>query len=126
MSKSINEELIELASEFATLRQAGKRSWFPDAIWQKAILLAQQLPIPEICRAIKVHPAYFRKKQALLAPKNSDQSLTFLELTPVKPRTIAVHVVSSCGHKLSVDGLVMSDLTSILSEFLKGGTPCCK
>jgi hypothetical protein len=126
MSKTINEQLIELASEFATLRQSGKKNWLPDAVWQKAVLIAQQLSIADVCRAIKVHPAYFRKKMALFSPQNEDQSITFVELIPPKPNIITIHVESSHGHRLSVEGMAISDLTTVLSAFLKGGAPCCK
>ena len=128
MSKIINEQLIKLASEFAALRQSGKKNWFPDAIWQKAISIAQQLSIAEVCQAIKVHPAYFRKKMALFTSQDPEQPITFLELIPPKPKSniMIIHVESSHGHRLSVEGIASSDLTSFLSEFLKGGTPCCK
>jgi hypothetical protein len=128
MSKIINEQLIKLASEFAALRQSGKKNWFPDAIWQKAISIAQQLSIAEVCQAIKVHPAYFRKKMPLFASQDAEQPITFLELIPPKPKSniMTIHVESSHGHRLSVEGIARSDLTSFLSEFLKGGTPCCK
>jgi hypothetical protein len=71
MQKIIND----LASEFATLRLSGKKNWFPDAIWQKAVLVAEQFSIAEVCRAIKVHPAYFRKKMALFAPQSEEQPM---------------------------------------------------
>jgi hypothetical protein len=122
MQKIIND----LASEFETLRLSGKKNWFPDAIWQKAVLVAQQFSIAEVCRAIKVHPAYFRKKMALFAPQSEEQPITFLELIPPKPNIITIHVQSSHGHRLSVEGMAVSDFASVLSEFLKGGVPCCK
>lgn len=58
MSKTIHNQLIELTSEFATLRQSGKRNWFPKAVWQKAVSIAEQFSIAKVCKAIKVHPAY--------------------------------------------------------------------
>jgi hypothetical protein len=126
MSKIIHDQLIELASEFATLRQSGKKNWFPDAIWQKAISIAQQLSITDVCKAIKVHPAYFRKKMTLFEPAAQVSPITFLELIPPKPNFITMHIESSHGHKLSVEGVAISDFASILSEFLKGGASCCK
>jgi hypothetical protein len=125
MSK-INDQLIELVSEFETLRQSGKKNWFPDAVWQRAVFIAQQLSIAEVCRAIRVHPAYFRKKMTLFSPQNEEPPITFLELAPPKPSVITIHVESSHGHRLSVEGMAVSDLTFVLSEFLKGGMPCCK
>src|SRR5271155_2111736 len=113
MQKIIND----IASEFATLRQSGKKNWFPDAIWQKAVLIAQQFSIAEVCKAIKVHPAYFRKKMDLFAPQNEEQPITFLELIPPKPNIITIHVQSSHGHRLSVEGMEISDFASVLSEF---------
>lgn len=126
MSTIIHDQLIELASEFATLRQSGKKNRFPNAVWQKAVFIAQQFSIPEVCSAIKVHPAYVRKKMAFFAPQSEEQPITFLELIPPKPNINTIHVESSHGHRLSVEGMVISDFTSILSEFLKGGAPCCK
>jgi hypothetical protein len=126
MSKTINDQLAELALEFASLRQSGKKNWFPDAVWQKAVSIAQQLSIAEVCQAIKVQSAYFRKKMALLAPQSEERPITFLELIPPKPNIITIHVESSHGHRLSVEGMAMSDFASVLSEFLKGGAPCCK
>jgi len=126
MSKIINDQLIELASEFTTLRQSGKKNWFPDTVWQKAVFIAQQLSIAEVCRAIKVHPAYFRKKMDLFTPQSEEQPITFLELIPPKTNIITIHVESSHGHRLSVEGIAISDFASVLSEFLKGGAPCCK
>ena len=126
MSTIIHDQLIELASEFATLRQFGKKNRFPNAVWRKAVFIAQQFSIPEVCKAIKVHPAYFRKKMALFAPQNEEKPITFVELIPPKLNTIIILVESSHGHKLSVEGMEISDLTLVLSEFLKGGVPCCK
>ena len=128
MSKIINEQLIKLASEFEALRQSGKKNWFPDAVWKKAVFIAQQFSIAEVCQAIKVHPAYFRKKIPLFASQDTEQPITFLELIPPKPKSniMIIHVESSHGHRLSVEGITSSDLTSFLSEFLKGGTPCYK
>lgn len=126
MSKIINDQVAELASEFSTLRQSGKKNWFPDTIWKKAVFIAQQLSIAEVCRAIRVHPAYFKKKMALFTSLNEETPITFLELIPTKSNVIKIHVESSHGHKLSVEGMAISDFTSILSEFLKGGAPCCK
>ena len=126
MSKTLHDQLIELASEFATLRQSGKRNWFPDAVWKKAVSIAKQLPVMEVCKAIDVHPAYFRKKMALFSSLSQEPPITFLELIPTKPNSITMHIESSQGHKLSVDGIAISDFTSVLSAFLKGGSPCCK
>lgn len=125
MSNTINDQLIELTSEFATLRKFGKKNYFSDNLWKKAVSIAQQLSIAEVCRAIKVHPAYFRKKMALFRSQSEEQPITFLELIPTKS-TITIHVASSHGHRLSVEGMAISDLPSVLSEFLKGGAPCCK
>lgn len=126
MSKIINNELIELAQEFATFRQSGKKNWFPETLWQKAVFIAQQLSIAEVCRAIRVHPAYFKKKMVLFPPQSEKQHITFLELMPPKSSIITIHIESSHGHRLSVEGMAISDLTCVLSEFLKGGTTCCK
>jgi hypothetical protein len=126
MSTIIHDQLIELASEFATLRQSGKKNRFPNAVWQKAVFVAQQFSVLEVCRAIKVNPVYFRKKMALFAPQSVEQPITFLELIPPKPNIITIHVESSYGHRLSVEGMAISDFASVLSEFLKGGAPCCK
>lgn len=126
MSKTLNDQLIELVSEFANLRQSGKKTWFPDAVWQKAVSIAQQLSITEVCNAIQVPQAYFRKKIALFSPLSQETPITFLELIPSKPNLITMHIESSHGHRLSVEGIAISDFTSVLSEFLKGGAPCCK
>jgi hypothetical protein len=125
MSKIVHDQLIELVSELAIFRQSGKKNWFPDAVWQKAISIAQQLSITEVCKAIKVHPAYFRKKMALFAPMSQVKPITFLELIPPKPNII-MHIESSHGHRLSVEGMAISDFASVLSAFLKGGESCCK
>lgn len=126
MSRIINNQLIELASEFATIRQSGKKNYFPDAIWQKAFSIAQRLSIKEVCRVIKVHPAYFRKKMGFFKSQIEEQSITFLELIAHKPNTITIRIESSHGHKLSVESMAISDLVPVLSEFLKGGASCCK
>ena len=51
-----NPELQELISEFAAIRQDGKKNSFPEAIWRKAISIAQKLPFLVVCQAINVHP----------------------------------------------------------------------
>jgi hypothetical protein len=126
MSKTLHDQLIELALEFAAIRQSGKKNWFPDAVWQKAVSIAQQLPITDVCNAIQVHPAYFKKKMAHFAPLNQEPPITFMELIPPKSNIITVHIESSHGHRLSVEGMAISDFASVLSEFLTGGAPCCK
>ena len=125
MKSNPQQALNELASEFATARQSNKRKWFPEALWRKAILIAQQFSIAEVCLAIKVHPSYFQKKIALLNPPKHPP-VSFLELPSSMLNTIVVHVESSHGHKLSIQGVMGSNLPSILSEFLKGGSSCSK
>lgn len=62
MSNTINEKLTELASEFAAIRNDGKKNWFPKSIWNRAFLLAQKMSVEDVCQAIRIKPAYFQKK----------------------------------------------------------------
>lgn len=129
MSNIINEELIELASEFAAVRQGSKKNWFPKELWLKAVAIAQKNSLPDVCRAIKVHPAYFRKKMLLLAPLNSDESMTFVEIaspTQKIPGIITINIETFDGYKLMINDMPTSCLTTILSEFLKERSSCCK
>lgn len=129
MSDIINEELTQLASEFIACRQSSKKNWFPDEIWKKAIIVSKKLPIKVVCRAIKVSPCYFRKKKSDFASLESENSMTFLEIPQsqsISPNFITISIETPYGHKLKIDGATTSCLIPILSEFLKGGSQCCK
>ena len=128
MPNTINEELAELASEFTAVRLSGRKSWFPDNIWKKAIIIANKLPISAVCQAIKVHPGYLRKKISDFDSSNT-KPLTFLEI-PQRIRadlnTITIVMETSRGHKLKIDGAATSCLCSLISEFFKEGKSCCR
>ena len=126
MSITIYEELSSLAAEFDAIRQTTKRIRFAKTLWQQAIAIAQQLSIAIVCRAIKISAQYFRKKMALLAQSETEQSVTFVELIQPKTSALTIHIESSFGHKLLVEGLAISSFGVLLSEFFKAGSPCCK
>ena len=129
MSHNAHEELAALASEFSNLRQSAKKQWFSDTVWQKAVTITQKLPFAEVCKAIKVSPAYLRKKAALYLPINQEQPITFVELIQPKQEflgAIKLNIETSCGHKLTVEGATVSCLIPLISEFLKGGSSCSK
>jgi hypothetical protein len=56
-----NQTLDELAATFAELRAVSCRS-YPAEVWKKAISLTNQIPAVQVCQALSVQPAYFRKK----------------------------------------------------------------
>lgn len=58
---SAHQLLEELSATFAELRASGCRA-YPAEVWQRAISLTNQIPEREVCRAIKVQSAWFRKK----------------------------------------------------------------
>jgi hypothetical protein len=125
----IYKELAALALEFAALRQSSKKRWFPPVLWQRAFSMAQRLPAAEICRAIKVHPAYFQKKMILFTSDASDacEPPTFVEVFPGESFSrLTIRVENQWGHKLSIEGASLSSLVPLLAEFLKGGMPCSK
>lgn len=129
MSYNAREELAALASEFFNLRQSAKKQWFSDTVWQKAVAITQKLPFAEVCKAIKVAPAYLRKKAALYLSVNQEQPITFVELIQPKQEflsAIKFNIETSCGHKLTVEGATVSCLIPLISEFLKGGSSCSK
>lgn len=128
MSNTLDEELIELASEINMLRQANQKR-FPKAVWQKAVSIAEKLPLAHVCCAIQVAPAYLRKKIALFSPIASEGHMPFVELLPPKheplnPVTISIEI--PCGNKLTIEGVASACLVPLVSEFLKGGSLCSK
>lgn len=129
MSNAIHEELSQLASKFTENRLLGKKHSFPDELWKAAIAITDKLPIAMVCQAIKITPAYLRKKMSDLASINTKEPLTFLEITQrasTPLNTITINVESSCGHRLKIDGASTSCLIPLISQFLKEGTSCCK
>jgi|GEM_PF-5481290 len=61
MSVNPNQTLEELAATFAELRAVNCRS-YPEEVWKRAISLTNQFPVEQVCRALSVQSAYFRKK----------------------------------------------------------------
>lgn len=128
MSHTINEELANLASEFAALRQV-KKNKFPKAAWQKAISIAQRLPLIDVCQAINITPAYLRAKIKNLNSLDSGTPIKFVEVShpkyePLSPLTI--NIETSFGYKLTVQGATTSCLVILLNEFFKESSACCK
>lgn len=68
-----SEELIELIDTFTVLRAFGHRP-YPVEVWQKAISLVGQFSLKEICEAISVEPAYFRRKMQKFNRENDSPS----------------------------------------------------
>lgn len=123
MSHTLDEELIDLASEITMLRRT-KQKRFPKAFWQKAVSIAEKFPLAHVCRAIQVAPAYFRKKIALFSPIASEGHMTFVELLPPKHEplnAVTINIEIPCGNKLTIEGAASSCLVPLVSEFLKGG-----
>jgi hypothetical protein len=128
MSNIVHDELLALATEFAALRQSDNKRSFPEITWKKAIALTQQIPIDQVCEAIKISPTYLRKKASAFTRSNSE--VTFIELIPQKPESslyIKINIESPSGHKMMIDGINTASIAPILSVFLKeGGASCCK
>ena len=128
MSNTINNELMTLAAEFAAQRRSGNKRKFPETIWKQAVALAQQYSIDDVCQAIKVPSAYFKRKMLLMT--QSDSEMTFVEL--VSPKSSPFHIVkinfeSHSGHKMIIDGIDSTAIAPLLAEFLReGGLACCK
>jgi len=129
MSDKINEELLQLASEFTAARESKNKNRYPAVIWEKAIKIANKFTIPIVCEAINVNPIYFRKKVSDLNLKNSDDSLDFFEIQQNKCKSISeltIKIETSCGNLLRIEGASPSSLIPIINEFLHGGKPCFK
>jgi hypothetical protein len=128
MSNTIHNELMALAAEFAAQRQLGNKRWFPTTIWKKAVDLAQQSSVSEVCQAINVPSIYLKRKMSVLA--RLDAETTFVEL--ITPKHDPSHIVrinfeSSSGHKMMVEGVDSTAIVPLLAEFLRdGGLSCCK
>lgn len=129
MSNTVHEELAQLASKLTTIRQSGKKNWFPEEIWESAAIITNKLPISVVCKVLNVHPAYLRKKIADITTAHTQEPLTFLEI-PQRARevinAITINIENSHGHKLTIDGATTSSLIPLVNEFLKGGTSCSK
>jgi hypothetical protein len=129
MSNTIKEELADLASEIDALRLAGRKNWFPKAIWEKAAYLSQKIPDREVCEALGVKLTYFRKKISSFNSIESEKLTTFVEVPTIKygsPSFMTVNIQTPAGYKLTIGDVTPSCLTPILEEFLKGGLSCCK
>jgi hypothetical protein len=117
-----NFELSELAVEFTALRQLGSRRRFPNEIWLKAISLSQKIPLSELCQAIGISVQYFRKKIANFSHPVDKQSLQFFEVLSPKhqfPDFIKVNIEFARGHKVLIEGVSASYLTSLVAELMK-------
>ena len=83
MLNAIHEELLQLTSKITKIRQSGKKNSFPDELWRAAITITDRLPITTVCQAIKITPAYLRKKMLDLASINTKEPLTFSVLQTI-------------------------------------------
>ena len=105
MSLDTTQILKELAATFAELR-ALKCKAFPKEIWKKTFSLINQIPIEEICRAIKIPPCHFRKKMKSfgdILEKGSD----FVEIktkNPISPDLITIELETPTGFKAKIQG----------------------
>jgi hypothetical protein len=128
MSNTIHNELMALAAEVAAHRQSINKRQLPKAIWKRAIDLAQQSSVNEVCQATKISPTYLKRKMSTLAL--ADAKMTFVEL--IAPKHDPSHIVrinfeSSSGHKMMIIGIDSTAIVPLLAEFLReGGLPCCK
>jgi hypothetical protein len=121
MPSIINEELIQLASEFRIARLSGRSNWFSRDLWRKAISIATKFSISEVCEAIKISPNYFQKKIRDLAEAN-DKPLTFVEVAHqacIPANLINVQIERCTGEKIKIDGLSMPFLTQVINQFLR-------
>jgi hypothetical protein len=122
----INEELRELISQFNTVRKGSSKS-YPDALWKKAISVAQKLPFLDVCHAIKVSPVYLRKKIAQLP--SADKPMKFVELIPPNNHAtngVTINIETPDGYKLMMQELPSSSLVAVLSEVLNRRASCYK
>ena len=81
-----------------------------------------------VCKAIKVHPAYLRKKISDVTAPKTEEPLTFLEISPPTKEiinAITINIENSHGHKLTIDGATTSSLIPLVNAFLKGGASSC-
>lgn len=125
MSEFISEELVELASEFNAQRQTGRKNWFPEAVWKKAIDLSKKFSINEVCRAIQVNPAYFKQKIEHFNPVSS--GVTFVEV-PLRdhPGSMIINLQTPNGYNLTIQGGTSTCVDSLIQAVIIGGNKCSR
>jgi hypothetical protein len=97
--------LNELATTFAELRASDCRA-YPAEVWQKAISLTNQIPVEEICRAILVQSAYFRKKMEAFGAV-SVENPDFIEIktkNAISSDLITIDLETPTGFRAKIQG----------------------
>jgi len=74
------DPLQSVADKFIAHRGDRSPCTFPKALWLEAFSLSKSYPISQIAQAIRVHPAYLKRKFNHLAQVSSPEKPTFAQI----------------------------------------------
>ena len=100
-----NQILDELAATFAELRANNCRS-YPAKVWKRAISLTNQFSVEQVCRALSVPSAYFRKKMKDFGAVFEEGS-DFVEIktkNAISTDLVTIELETPTGFKAKIQG----------------------